>query len=440
LRILITLCNTQYGIRDKEKPTMAYEIFDTIKAPQIILKKCQGAVVIRSSSGNSVRVKGDSYTVDPQDDHLTISSEGALKLYAPIDSTITAADISGELVIKNIAGTIQLDEVHGEAVLRGVGEVKATAVHGHLSLRNSDGPIHIAEIHGDASVRNVNDLNIETVRGDLSGRNINGDVSINTAQGDVALRTVNGRVAINTCYRDVNLRNLGGHLHLAQVHGDVRLFDSLPHGDHTIVAQGDVVLRWPVNADLNLSVQADEIVNSLPLENLVEKEGMLTGQLGDGKTNLSLIARRAILRTIRSSHSDWDMGDEDFDFNFDFNLDLEKLGERITTQVTEQVARATAHFEDKFGGDFAQKTAEKLARKVEQAAERAERAAEKARRRAEQQMSADYMDRRRRTGVAPTPPKAKAVNPEEQLKILRMVEKGLISTEEAEMLLNALEE
>jgi hypothetical protein len=416
---------------------MAYEIFDTIKAPQIILKSCQGAVVIRSSGGNSVRVKGDSYTVDPQDDQLTISSEGALKIYAPTDSSIVAADINGELVIKNIAGSIQLDEVNGEAVLRSVGEVKVTAVHGHLSLRDSDGPIHIAEIHGDASLRNVGDLNIETVHGDLAGRNINGSVSINQAQGDVALRTVNGRVTIHTCYRDVNLRNLGGQLNLEKVHGDVRLYGGLANGDHTVVAQGDIVLRWPPEADLNLIVHADEITNDLPLENLMQKEGLLTGQLGDsGKTSLNLTSRRAILRPKRSGHTHWGTENDDFDFNFDFNLDLEKLGEQISAQVTQQVASATAHFEDKFGGDFAQK----IAQKVEQAAERVEKAAEKARRRAEQHMSADYMDRRRRTSVAPPPTKAKEVNPEEQLKILQMVEKGLISPDEAAMLLEALEE
>ncbi|MFO7538309.1 MAG: DUF4097 family beta strand repeat-containing protein [Chloroflexota bacterium] len=420
---------------------MAYETFDTIKAPHIILKECDGAVVIRSSSGNSLRLKGDDYTIDPQDDQFTIKSTGDLKLYVPTNSTITAGAITGELVIKNISGAIQLDEVNGEAVLRGISSVQATAVHGSLTIKNCDGPLHIAQIYGDAYLRNVGDVTIEQVNGDLSGRNINGDVSINSAQGDVALRTVNGRVAVNTCYRDVNLRNLGGQLNLAKVQGDVRLFDSLPNGDHTIVAQGDIVLRWPPDAPLTLIVQADEITNDLPLENMVEKEGMLTGQLGDnGKTTLSLTARRAILRPMRSSHSHWHMDGEEFDFNFDFNMDLEKLGEQISAQVTEQVTKATAHFEDKFGGDFAQKTAEKWARKVEQAAERAERAAEKARRRAEQQMSADYMDRRRRTSVAPAPPKAKEVNPEEQLKILQMVEKGLISPEEATMLLDALEE
>ncbi len=414
---------------------MSYEIFDTIKAPHIILKQCHGAVVIRSNIGRSLRLKGDDYTVDPQDDQFTITSNGALKMYIPDGSTVTAADIAGELVIKNISGPIQLDEVHGDAVLKGVGSVQATAVHGSLTIKNGDGPLSISDVHGDAYLRNVGQVNVAHIHGDLAGRNINGDVNIDTAQGDVGLRTINGRVAINTCYRDVNLRNLGSQVNLAQVHGDVRLFGGLAHGDHTIVAQGDIVLRWPTNADLNLIVHADEITNDLPLENLVEKEGMLTGQLGDsGKTNLTLTARRAILRTKGSAHSQWRMDDE-FDFNFDFNLDLATLGEQISAEVTEKVAQATAHFEEKFGPSFAQK----IAQKVEEAAARAEKAAEKARRRAEQQMGADYMDRRRRTS-APPPPKAKEVSPEEQLKILQMVEKGLISPDEASILLDALEE
>lgn len=415
---------------------MAYEIFDTTKAPHIILKQCHGAVVVRSSIGSSLRLKGDDYTVDPQDDQFTITSNGALKMYIPDGSSVTAADIAGELVIKNISGQIQLDEVHGEAVLKGIGSVQATAVHGSLTVKNCDGPLSIGDVHGDAYLRNVGQVDLAHIHGDLSGRNINGAVNIDTAQGDVGLRTVNGRIAIHTCYRDVNLRNLGGQVNLAQVQGDVRLYGGLANGDHTIVAQGDVVLRWPTNADLNLIVHAEEITNDLPLENLVEKEGMLTGQLGDsGKTSLTLTAQRAILRTKKKGHSEWGMDDE-FDFNFDFNLDLEKLGEKISAEVTEKVAQATAHFEDKFGPSFAQK----IAQKVEDAAARAEKAAEKARRRAEQQMGADYMDRRRRTSVSPPPPKAKGVNPEEQLKILQMVEKGLISPDEATILLDALEE
>lgn len=417
---------------------MAYEIFDTIKAPHIILKACRGAVVIRSNIGSSIRLKGDDYTVDPQDDQFTITSNGALKLYIPEASTVTAADIEGQLVIKNISGSIQLDEVAGEAILKGVGNVQATAVHGNLIIKNCDGPMSIADVHGDAYLRNVGEVNLAHIYGDLSGRNINGNINIETAQGDVGLRTVNGYVAINTCYRDVNLRNIGGQLTIAHVHGDVRLYGGLANGDHTVVAQGDIVLRWPTDADLNLTVHADEITNDLPLENLMQKEGMLTGHLGDsGKTNLALTSRRAILRSKRTTQSQWGM-DDDFDFNFDFNLDLEKLGEQISAQVTEQVSKVATNLEEKFGGDFAHK----IAQKVEQAAARAEKAAEKARRRVEQQMSPEYMDRRRRSGMAPTAPpsKAKEVNPEEQLKILKMVEKGLISSDEATMLLDALEE
>jgi hypothetical protein len=112
---------------------------------------------------------------------------------------------------------------------------------------------------------------------------------------------------------------------------------------------------------------------------------------------------------------------------FDFGVDLAGIGSRIETEVIAQVSRLSQELERKFGADFGQQIAQKVARK-------AERAAAKGRPR--------YDRNKVYAGAGeftqPSPAK-KSASTEEQLKILKMVETGKISSEEARMLLEALE-
>ena len=102
--------------------------------------------------------------------------------------------------------------------------------------------------------------------------------------------------------------------------------------------------------------------------------------------------------------------------------------------MNSHLARVARDFETRFGPEFGQRMAEKAARQAERAAERAERAGERARRKGEW---------RGRAPVADAPPPAAAArrtaSPEEQMKILKMVETGAITPEDAGMLLEALE-
>jgi hypothetical protein len=127
-------------------------------------------------------------------------------------------------------------------------------------------------------------------------------------------------------------------------------------------------------------------------------------------------------------------------FDMDFMNDLANLGERVAAEVNHHMARFGTELETHFGPEFAQNISEKVSWQAEKAARKAEAAAEKARHYAEREAA-------RAAKYAPPPPrppnkqeatKVKATA-EEQLKILRMVEKGTISPDEASTLLEALE-
>jgi predicted ArsR family transcriptional regulator len=118
--------------------------------------------------------------------------------------------------------------------------------------------------------------------------------------------------------------------------------------------------------------------------------------------------------------------------NFTFDLDVEGFSEQInqfTQKIGDHISQFSTDLETKFGPEFT----EKIARKAEQAAAKAAKAAERARQQAER--------RARAYGRPPTPPRPKRrkASSDEQIKILKMVEQGIITPDEAATLLEALE-
>lgn len=416
---------------------MAEQKFYTSDSPQLTLTRCNGDVEIRAGMESAVVVKGSKVEVQEAPDNLTISSDSDLKLTLPAGASLGFEHVGGDLVIKNVSGDLSLGELLGDAVLSGVGHAKINTIHGDLSAKNVNGRLSAHTIHGDAALRRVADVALQAIYGDLSAQVVEGSVQITESQGDISLRSVNGDVYIDQGARDVNLRNLGGRVTVKGVQGDIRLFGGLSAAEHLFEARGDIVVRWPGNAPLNFTATAPQIVNRLSLEKEVVTDNTLIGRIGDGQTTATFTAGgRFILKEDEIVDRRWE--DETGDA-FAFAFDFADLGEQISQQVNDQIARVTAQIETKFGADYAdygEKIAQKVARRAEEAARRVEDAAERMRQRAERQAGrrADYG----RPPAPPPPAKARASS-EEQIKILKMVEQGTISPDEAAILLEALE-
>ncbi|MDX1440587.1 MAG: hypothetical protein R3284_11865, partial [Rubricoccaceae bacterium] len=126
---------------------------------------------------------------------------------------------------------------------------------------------------------------------------------------------------------------------------------------------------------------------------------------------------------------------------FDIGFDLSGLGERIASEVSSRMNDWSERFEREFGPEFAariDRTSQEAAAKAERAARRAEKAIRNVR----WQTEADFwttVSHGTHQTVAKEKSKERAVTEAEQLKILRMVENGVISPEEASILLDAIE-
>ncbi len=303
----------------------------------------------------------------------------------------------------------------------------------------------VEAIYGDVLVRNIdNEVSMGNVYGDFAAYYVNGNLGLGQCMGDINLKTINGEVSIDSGHRDANLRNIGSLCLIEDIRGDIRLRGGLSPGEHSFKASGDIVVRWPGNAPLQVVAKAADIHNRLPLEDIKEIDNSLIGRIGDGDTIVTLSAGgRIVLKEGRLIDEKWEREQKEA-FDMDFMIDLADLGERVSAEVNHSMARVTRELESYFGPEFAQNISLKVSQQAEKAAQKAEAAAEKARKYAEREAArAERAQRPARYSPSakryrkPDVPSAQA-SAEEQLKILRMVEKGTISPDEASTLLEVL--
>lgn len=404
---------------------------DVGKAPHLYFSAANGDLTVKGWTQHSIKFRGDC-DLEETDGGFAIVTRGSTTMYVPELSSLHIEMVGGDCGVKGVQGLVQVDQVNGDAAFRNTFQTAVGTVNGDLAMANVEGEIQVEQVNGDLGARRVHGLQIGSVNGDLAGRYIEGSVQVQEISGDISLRTVNDDLTIEQCQRDVNLQNLGGLVQVKDARGDIRLRGGLAAGKHVLTASGDIVVRWSLIDELNLEVTAAEIKNSLPLKDEQMDGNTLTGRLGDGETTLILKAgRRAILRAVDQDEVFDEFGTDFGSEMADFGLEMSRLSERIAGEINSRMSEVSVRLEERFGPEFAQKMAEKAAQKAERAVARAAREAERSRRRAE-----------RYQGWTPEPPPQKSApraSASEQKKVLEMLEQGIISVEEANTLLKAME-
>jgi DUF4097 and DUF4098 domain-containing protein YvlB len=403
---------------------MAKDLYGTGDTPHISVESCGGDLVIRGWAEPGLQIRGD-YEIQETEKGFHLSSAGSLRLNVPSGSLLSVGEVGSDLIVKHTTGQAVVQTVQGDVILSSAGEVELGTVHGDLVTRNLTSPLQVNEVHGDATARNTSAITFNAIYGDLSARKIDGNLTVEMISGDADLRYIDGDVVVAAGHRDVNLNGITGQVTVTGVIGDIRLRGGLDEGDHRLEAAGDIIVRWPANRPLNLVASGRQIDNRLPLEEGTEKNGSLSGHIGGGNINLTLTSTgRIILREAELTDEKWNNMEGEMEFGFD--VDMTGIAARIEKELNTHLARVTRDIEAKFGGDFTQRFAEKMAHRAEKAAERSRR------REYRRRGGYDFTS----SSAAPSKP---TVSTEEQLKILKMVENGKITPQEASMLLEALE-
>lgn len=467
---------------------MARERIETIADPQVTIT-CQGDLVVRSTVESSVLIKGDSFTVAADNENGANAGPGAdaalLKAKeAPVapdptaekvaERTIFASTVDinshGDLVVQvpRQASLVLLDTVGGDVSLRNIGGgVTAADIAGDVALATVGGSVTLDTVHGDCAASDIaGDFSVSTAYGDLVLTRVDGESTLGIVHGDVAIKSTAGGLTISSIMGDMAARAVGGDLTIGDVHGDCRLAHlggvntvhvtddlrisgGLRAGEHNFSADSTLSLRWPAGEPLILNASAPAIRNRIAFDSAEDSDGVLNGIIGQDGPVVNLHAGEKI--TLKEMGSSSKSQGASFEFDFDA-AGWAEFGEMISREVSAKMDAFATQMSDQFGPDFAaqmEQHAQRAAEKAQRAAERAMRKAEAAMRKAEQRVQRESARAQRRAPKPPRPPKppsAKAApaptapvdTKSEQLKILKMLEEGKISLDEANMLLEAL--
>ncbi len=402
-------------------------------APEVALQAIPGDLRVAGWERAEIMAKtdGDMLNITADGERISVSCDENLILYLPRQASLQIENVAGDACLQAMSGAVNLGPVAGD-----------------LSL-NDTGAATLGTIAGDASLRNIGSLSAEQISGDFVLRGGRGDCAIAAIGGDASFRDVEGAVTVENIGSDLFLRNARGGV-VATTGADATLYlEPLPGKEYHITAGDDLLLRLPLDADveLNLTAGAPESIHvDFPGLELDEESPIQIITLGSGAARMFLMAGDELIVTSKAEK--WDSA---ADFGVGMGDTSEwgipgippippipaDLSERINSRVQAAMERAQARSE------AASRRAEV---KIAAAMRRAEAKARAAEARAHRPHGRGFEGRVvirgaevfRFSGQKP-PERGEPVSDEERLTILKMLQEKKISLDEAEKLLAALE-
>jgi len=386
---------------------MFEQTFETSSTPHVTVTECLGNLVVRGSEEQQIalHVRGGAEDVllEREGETLTLSSRAACFLTLPPGTTLTINVVQGNLKVEGVEGTLAIGTIHGNANLRAVGPTDLEQVFGNLRAYQ--------------------------VSGDMRGRAVRGNVRVRQVEDGLSLGQVGGNLVT---------RELHGGLEGERISGNIRLGPPFSPGmTYRLNADGSLTVRLVPDASLRLALRAVGPIRSQIPDLTLEEIGEETrGTLGAGEASLEAQVRgRISLIPLEPEEGP----------PFDFLADLEGLGAQIEASIATAMAEMEAHLEESLSHINDQGLRQRVEQEAEGALRKTERAAAQARRRAEREaerarLRAERAERRwrRATGQRVPPPQEPTTN-EERMRVLRLVEEGKITPEQAADLLDALE-
>jgi hypothetical protein len=398
---------------------MLEQTIETSATPHVTITECLGNLVVRGSEERQIALRttggaGD-VTLEREGETFTLVARANCTITCPPDTTLTVNAVRGNLKVEGVEGTVAIGSAYGNVELRAVGPTA-----------------------------------LEQVSGNLRVRQVTGDLRVQTTKGNARIRQVEGSLSLGQVDGNLVAEGLQGGLAAEQVRGNVNLGPPFsPGATYRLSGSGNLTVRLPADASLRLALRAAGGVRSdCPDLTLEETEGETRGVLGAGEASLEAQASLEVqasleaqvggnvyLRPLKPEEGP----------AFDFVANLEGLGAQIEARITEAMAEVAARLEESLSHIDDQALRQRVERATEKALRKAGQAAGQARRKAEREaekarLRAERAERRwqRASGQRPHPRREPATD-EERMRVLRLVEKGKVTPQQAADLLAALE-
>jgi len=310
-------------------------------------------------------------------------------------SAIKVGEVSGSLRVAEMAGPVHIGNVRGDFRADRVAELTLLGTcTGDMRVEDS-GSLTAELVSGDLRLVSIEEVTLTRVKGDLWLESIGGNVQLDHIDGDVRLSKILGVARLEEVAGDLRGQSLSGGLTARQVHGSVTLAGPFSAGqEYSVSAAGDISLQLDADSDVQLRVTAQGRVRS----------ALDLTPASDGSATFAATAGRGGARIILTSGGDITIRQHGREEAARQRRDaFAGLGDQIREQVRASLAAAGV-------------TAG----------------------------SSSWVARGRSARTAKTPSgssrsSARSPKHDEEMMILSMVERGLLSPEDADRLLQALE-
>ncbi len=452
-------------------------------AKRLTLADMTGNVALQAWQEADVRVRlrdgeEEQLTVEETEEGPALSALASCEVWVPAALPVTVRQALGNLKVEGLA-SLNAEQVRGNLKLEGVNEAVLAEVYGNLSADSTTSLRLVGTTYGDTRLNKVEAADVQNVRGQLAvkstgrlrvtrlGGNLNakeiGDaLDADQIGGNALLKSIAGPVTVDQVAGNVVAKNLAGGARIPRIGGNLVFNGDLAAGrSYHFQCDGNAVLHVPegANAHVSLSATKGKILSSLALADEEREDGRLSGTLGEGGAELVVTAKGNVTAGDRSGAVGVELGEEiSRQINESLQaIDFEAIGRQVSEEMEGALSRLRVKLESVDWERMGQRTQlaveramGRMERDMERAMEQVARQQERMQRRLERE-AGRRQRRERRHGVevdfdweeemeseAGTPDLAPSLD-DERLSILKMVEQGQISTEEAEMLLDALE-
>jgi hypothetical protein len=352
-------------------------------SPRVRLPSVGGDLRVVGRSGGQLEAqapaRGD-LTLERQAETVVITSRVGCLLFVPAGARVEVGAVGGDARLSGLEGEASLETVGGDVNLRSGGAARLGRVAGDLRIVGGRGALAAGWIGGDVRVENLEaDLRLDQVEGDLYVRNQRGAVRA-TAGGDV--------------------------------HAEL----SLPPGtDSRLESSGDLICRLPPESSVSVSYRAaGEARVALPLR---DRAAGASGEanLGAGEAALDLVSGGDLRLEL--------IGRASAGLTEEWRQDLEA---RIEAEV--EAALSDLERSQPLTGILRQDVAARIRASMARARRRPHRLGRAAER-----------PRQVPVSLGEAAESGGEIGDEERLAVLRLLEAGKLTVEQAEQLFRAME-
>ncbi|HSR29540.1 MAG TPA: hypothetical protein VLY63_03175 [Anaerolineae bacterium] len=403
-----------------------------------------------------------------------VSARVGCEAQVPVSLPIKIREVRANMQATGVS-ELDAEQVRGNLRLSNVEKATLAEVYGNLKADEMMSLRVVGTVFGDARIASLGSADLQNVRGNLQTRDtehlrtgrIGGNLQVkgmgsalsaDQVGGNATLKDVAGAVALDQVAGNLAAKNLSGGAKVPKIGGNLTLDGEISAGrTYHFQTRGNATLRLPEGASAHVTLSAKgKILSSVALSDEVREGDTLRGTLGDGGAEIAIEAKGNIMLGGGSSEVGADLGAE-ISRQIEESLeaiDFEAIGRQVSGEMDAALSRLQVKLESVDWEQMGARSQQAVERAMEQMRLNMDRMVEKAarhqarveRRMEREQRRADPMEHRRRhkAQVQEDEESYEPLEPEpnldeERLSILRMVEQGQISPEEAEMLLDALQ-